>query len=113
MAVGSSGAGGAIRSRLRGFLEKHRDKLRYETGDHYGNPGWTWVYPKLRLPEARERRELEILDYCATPRAEEKILREFMAAGGLNVKEIVRSRVKQGRLKEGRKGIKTVYQAGS
>jgi DNA-nicking Smr family endonuclease len=38
---GSSGEGGAIRSKLRGFLNQHPDKLRYEFGDNYGNPGST------------------------------------------------------------------------
>lgn len=40
---GSTGEGGAIRRRLRGLLNNHRDRLRYELGDDYGNPGWTWV----------------------------------------------------------------------
>jgi hypothetical protein len=47
---GSTGAGGAIRIKLRALLDEHLDKLRYEAGDDYGDPGWTWVYPKVRLP---------------------------------------------------------------
>jgi DNA-nicking Smr family endonuclease len=50
---GSSGQGGAIRAKLRAFMDEHLDKLRYETGDAYGDPGWTWVYPKTRLPDQR------------------------------------------------------------
>ena len=38
---GSTGKGGAIRVALRAFLNQHLDKLRYETGDDYGDPGWT------------------------------------------------------------------------
>jgi hypothetical protein len=101
---GSTGEGGVIRSKLRAFLDQHPDKLRYELGDKYGNPGSTWVYPRLRLPDRRERLALEILDYCAQPRVAEKILREFSVAGGVQVKEIVRSRIKQGRLASGNKG---------
>lgn len=69
---GSSGKGGAIRSKLRAFLDRFPEKLRQEAGDNYGNPGWTWVYPKARLPDRRERLALAILEFCATPRAEEK-----------------------------------------
>jgi DNA-nicking Smr family endonuclease len=30
---GSTGQGGAIRTKLRAFLDQHLDKLRYEAGD--------------------------------------------------------------------------------
>ena len=33
---GSTGKGGAIRAKLRAFLDEHLDKLRYEAGDDYG-----------------------------------------------------------------------------
>lgn len=108
---GSSGEGGAIRNKLRSFLDRHLDKLRYEPGDNYGNPGWTLVYPKLQLPDRRERMALEILDFCSTPRVEEKILREFANWGGVQVKEILRSMVKHGRMKSVPKGLKAQYQA--
>ena len=108
---GSSGEGGVIRSKLRGFLDHHLDKLRYDPGDNYGNPGWTWVYPKLRLPDKQERLALEILDFCATPRVEDKILREFAISGGVQVKETLRTLVKQGRLKTVGMGPKVKYQA--
>jgi len=43
---GSSGEGGAIRIKLRAFLDQHLDKLRCEPGDDYGDPGWTCsVFP--------------------------------------------------------------------
>lgn len=106
---GSTGEGGVIRSKLRAFLDQHPDKLRYEYGDNYGNPGWTWVYPKLRLPDRKERLALEILEFCSMPRVEDKILREFTGEGGVQVKEIVRSLVKQGRLKSINKGVKIQY----
>lgn len=108
---GSSGEGGAIRSRLRGLLDRHPDKLRYEAGDNYGNPGWTWVYPKLHLPDRRERLASEILGFCSEPKAEEKILSKFASHGGVQVKEALRSLTKQERLKAVSKGVRTAYQA--
>ena len=107
---GSSGKGGAIRIKLRAFLDLHPDKLRYEAGDDYGDPGWTWVYPKNRLPDQRERMAAAILDFCAEGRTEERILREFSEMGEVQVKQVVRSLAKQGRLKTVTKGTKTVYQ---
>jgi hypothetical protein len=108
---GSSGAGGAIRNRIRGLLHHHRDNLRYEPGDQYGNPGWTWVYPKLPLPDRQERLATEILGYCSAPKAEHKIVAKFAGHGGIQVKEAVRSLVKQGRLTATSSGMKAMYQA--
>lgn len=108
---GSTGEGGVIRSKLRKFLDAHLDKLRYEPGDNYGNPGWTWVHPKLRLPDQRERLALAVLDFCSASRVEDKILREFVGDGGVQVKEVIRSLVKQGRLKSINQGSRTQYQA--
>ena len=108
---GSTGEGGAIRSRLRGLLQRHADRLRYEPGDDYGNPGWTWVYPKLPLPDRQEGLALEILRFCSEPKIEEKIITKLAMHGGLQVKEAIRSLAKQGRLKVVNKGIKTLYQA--
>jgi hypothetical protein len=107
---GSSRVGGAIRIKLRAFLDQYLDKLRYEAGDDYGDPGWTWVYPKARLPDQRERMAAEILSFCAEGRTEEKILREFVQHGEVQVKQAVRSLAKQGKLKVVNKGAKTVYQ---
>ena len=108
---GSTGTGGVIRSKLRKFLDEHPDKLRYEPGDSYGNPGWTWVHPKLRLPDRTERLALAVLAFCSASRVEEKILREFTGADGVQVKAIIRSLVKQGRLKSINQGSTTQYQA--
>jgi hypothetical protein len=44
---GSTGEGGVIRVKLRAFLDEHLDKLRYEAGDDYGDPGWAFVYAKV------------------------------------------------------------------
>ena len=108
---GSSGKGGAIRVQLRGFLDQHLDKLRYEAGENYGDPGWTLVYPKVRLPDQRERMVSAILSFCSEGKTEEKILREFVKLGEVQVKQVVRSLTKQGKLKIVNTGRKVLYQA--
>jgi Smr domain len=108
---GSSGKGGAIRAKLRAFLEEHLDKVRYEAGDDYGDPGWTWVYPKVRLPDQRERMAAAILTFCTDGKTEKKILREFIKMGEVQVKQVVRSLANQGKLKIVNRGAKVLYQA--
>lgn len=108
---GSTGRGGVIRVKLRAFLDEHLDKLRYEAGDDYGDPGWTFVSPKVRLPDQRQRIAATILSFCSEPKAEEKILREFGKMGEVQVKRAIRSLAKQGRLKTVNKGAKILYQA--
>lgn len=107
---GSTGEGGAIRIKLRAFLDQHLDKLRYETGETYGDPGWTWVYPKVRLPNQQERMAEMIRDFCRVGKSEEKILREFAKLGEVQVKQAVRSLAKLGKLRIVNKGARIVYQ---
>ena len=92
-------------------VREHLNKLRYEAGDGYGDPGWTWVYPKVRLPDQRERMTAAILSFCSEGKTEEKILREFAKLGKVQVKQVVRSLAKQGKLKIVNKGVKVLYQA--
>jgi hypothetical protein len=103
---GSTGEGGAIRIRLYAFLREHLDKLQYEAGDDYGDPGWTLVYPKVHLPDQRERMAAAILGFCSEAKAEEKILRKFAKWGEVQAKQTVRSLVKQGKLKVINKGAR-------
>jgi hypothetical protein len=107
---GSTGQGGVIRVKLRAFLNEHLDKLRYEAGDDYGDPGWTFVYPKARLPNQRERVAAAILSFCFEGKPEDKILREFVKLGEVQVKQVVRSLAKQGKLKTVNKGAQILYQ---
>ena len=108
---GSSGKGGVIRASLRAFLDEHLDKLRYEAGDDYSDPGWTLVYPKVRLPDQRERMATAILSFCSEGKTEEKILREFTKLGKVQVKQVVRSLAQQGKLKIMKSRAKVLYQA--
>jgi hypothetical protein len=107
---GSTGTGGAIRVKLQAFLDQHLDKLTYESGNGYGDPGWTWVYPKVHLPDQRERMAAAILSFCSEGKAEEKILREFAKLGEVQVKQVVHSLARQGKLKTVNKGAKILYQ---
>jgi hypothetical protein len=108
---GSTGTGGAIRVKLQAFLDQHLDKLRYDSGDGYGDPGWTFVYPKVHLPDQRERMAAAILAFCSESKSEEKILREFAKLGEVQVKQTVHSLARQGKLKTMNKGAKILYQA--
>ena len=101
----------AQRAKLRAFLDENLDKLRYESGDDYGDPGRTFVYPKVRLPDLRERMAAAILNFCSEGKTEDKILREFTKLGEAQVKQAVRSLAKRGKLKTGNKGTKVLYQA--
>jgi hypothetical protein len=87
------------------------DKVRYEAGDDYGDPGWTLVYPKVHLPDQRERVATAILSFCSEPKTEEKILREFIKMGEVQITQAVRSLANQGKLKVVNKGAKVLYQA--
>lgn len=107
---GSSGVGGVIRSRLRGLLRHHADRLRYEAGDAYGNPGETWVYPQSPLPDRQERLAADILGFCATPKTEAKIVARLAIHGGVSVPAAVQSLLRQKRLQCSRQGIRTLYQ---
>jgi hypothetical protein len=108
---GSTGEGGVIRVKLRAFLDEHLDKLRYEAGDDYGDPGWTFVYAKVHLPDQRERMAAAILSFCSEGKSEEKILREFAKLGEVQVKQAVHSLARQGKLKTVNKGTKVLYRA--
>jgi hypothetical protein len=98
-------------AKFRAFLDQHLDKLCYEAGDDYGDPGWTLVCPKVQLPDQHKRMATAILSFCSAGKTEEKILREFAILGELQVKQAVRSLAKQGKLKIMNSGAKVLYQA--
>ena len=50
---GSTGTGGVLRARLRGFCDTHADRVGYARGeDAEGNPGVTVVTVRAALPDA-------------------------------------------------------------
>ena len=52
-----------------------------------------------------------ILSFCSEPKTEEKILREFIKMGKVQITQAVRSLAKQGKLKIVNSGEKILYQA--
>lgn len=105
---GSTGEGGVLGARLRGFCDSHADRASYVRGeDAEQNPGLTIVTVKQALPDARERLGEAIMEYCGRPRTKDRIARRFRREGGREVADAVRELAKQGRLKKtkGRHGV--------
>jgi Smr domain-containing protein len=107
---GSSGEGGKIRRKIREFLAEATDKLDWKPGeDVEGNLGVTIVYPRKVLP-ARENQLTEaIASFCSTPRTESKIAGEFRTHNAREIKQAIRTLIRQGRLQEIVKGSHAVY----
>ena len=109
---GSGGTGGAMRVRIRAFLERHSRHLEYTPGEEVdGNPGHTLVLPALPLPEMGDLLAEQIWEYCATPRVQSKITGRFRRHGDPKVMQAVRALEKQGRLRAVHRGRMKVYQA--
>ena len=111
---GSSGAGGVLRNRLRGFLEEHaaQGRLEFTPGEHTdANPGHTLVLPIQPLPEINELLAAEVLAYCVRPRTLSKISGKFRRHGEPAVKVAIDSLVRQRRLRTTGKGSRKTYEA--
>ncbi|NCB37426.1 MAG: hypothetical protein EOM80_01545 [Erysipelotrichia bacterium] len=111
---GSSGTGGALRVKIRSFLLRHADCLRFEAGENYSpaNPGKTLVIPIKDLPEAVDLLAEEILEYCSTAaRTINKISGKFRRYGDARVQASLKSLEKQGALTTFFKGQYRHYQA--
>lgn len=109
---GSTGVGGVLRSRLRGFLARHADKLEFTPGEDIdGNQGWTHVTGRLPLPGEFDQLAEDIWDYCRQPRAGSKVDGRFRRHGSPRIAEAVRSLKRQGRLTEVHNGRVPMYEA--
>jgi hypothetical protein len=112
---GSSGEGGAIRRKLRSFLAANRDRFKLVSdGDSRGNPGVTYVEGKGRLPagEASTALERAILDFCATPKSENKILVKLIGRyGDPAIRTAIHNMVNSGSLERIRAGAEVKYRA--
>ena len=99
---GSSGEGGVLGARLRGFCDTHADRVAYARGeDAESNPGVTIVTVRGPLPDARERLGAAIVRYCAgRPRAKGRIAGRFRRAGEPAVADALRELLRQGRLRK-------------
>jgi len=110
---GSTGEGvQAIRNRLRGFLTNHPDQVSFDCGydrfDHYDSK--TFVYPKKILPTEENILADYIIDYCETPKTEDKILGKFLRSGDPHqIRKTINELVSQGILEEKMKNKYKVY----
>ena len=97
---GSTGEGGLLRKRLRGFLQRFADHLEFVPGEDLdGNPGHTVVAPLQQLPDKDGLLADEIWSYCERPRSRSKVIGRFRRNGAPKVIRAVRSLEKQGRLR--------------
>lgn len=80
---GSSGAGGDTKRAFRSLLRGYPTHASYVCGEDIdGNPGYTIVYPKHRLPVKAERLWDSIVEFCDTPRTQAEIIRKFVRKAG-------------------------------
>lgn len=110
---GSSGKGGEIRDRLRGFLSNYPDHLDWVEGDVVeDNPGVTLVYPDRPLPDAASRLAREILDYCRTGKTMRQFTNKFSRRyGEPQIKQAVKELEQAGHVRIVYKGKHKKYEA--
>ena len=107
---GSSGEGGKIRRSIRAFLQGAAESLGWVSGEELeGNPGITVVHPKKLLPSIGNQLAAAILVFCSIPRTESKIAGEFRKYGQREIKQAIRSLVRQAQMKEILKGGRETY----
>ena len=109
---GSTGSGGVLRQRLRGFLAKYPQCLELKPGEDVdSNPGHTLVLPLRKLPDTGGLLAEHIWEYCENPRTVSKIAGRFRRFGDPQVQQAIRTLDKQGRLRQLSKGRLKEYVA--
>ena len=110
---GSSGVGGVLRTRIRGFLSSFSGYLDFDFGSSCleFNPGKTRVIPRKALPEAVDILAEEILEFCDNAKTLSKISGKFCRVGETQVLAALKALEKQKRLKVFYKGSFKVYQS--
>lgn len=109
---GSSGRGGSLRRRLRGFLSRQRNHLEFAPGEEVdGNKGLTIVSPVQRLPDMNGLLGEQILEYCMRPKSSSKVIGKFRKHGQPMIMGAVKMLQKQGLLQKKKKGKLTLYQS--
>src|SRR5213080_2399013 len=102
--------GGKIRRKIRAFLEGAADSLYWKPGeDLEGSPGVTVVFPRKIVPTTQNQLAADIPAFCSIPRPESKIAGEFRKNTALEIKEAIRTLVRQGQLKIAAKGDRETY----
>ncbi|HHV79592.1 MAG TPA: Smr/MutS family protein [Firmicutes bacterium] len=98
---GSSGVGGDTRKAIRSLLQGYSTYLDFVPGEDIdGNPGYTVVYPKHRLPANAERVWDSIVEFCDKPRTQNEIVRKFVhRVGEAGVMKALRELTQRGRLR--------------
>jgi Smr domain len=98
---GASGQGGKIRRKIRALLEGSAVSLDWKAGeDLEGNLGVTIVYPRKILHAREDQLVTDILAFCSIPRTESKITGEFRNYAAREIKQAIRSLVRQDQMKE-------------
>ena len=109
---GSTGAGGILKRRIRGYLARHTERLEFRPGEELdGNQGHTLVTPAQPLPATAELLAEQILEYCETPRTQSKITGKFRRYGDPQTLQAIRNLERQGRLRAEPRGKVKRYQA--
>ena len=109
---GSTGTGGVLRTRLRGFLGRYESCLDFQTGEKVdGNPGHTIVVPLKPLPSLLDKLSQDIWDFCDRPRSQSKIIGKFRRHGQTAVLSTIKTLEKQKRLRPSNQGAHNLYQA--
>lgn len=109
---GSSGVGGVLLNRIRGFLSNFSEELEFDYGKNplFCNPGSTRVFPKKPLPETIDLLGEEILDFCEAPKTLSKIIGKFHRYEESKIQASIKLLEKQKRLKIFYKGSFKVFQ---
>jgi len=109
---GSTGIGGVLLTRLRGFLGRYESCLDFQAGEKVdGNPGHTIVVPLKPLPSLRDQLSQDIWDFCDRPRSQSKIIGKFRRHGETAVLSTIKTLEKQKRLRPSNQGAHKLYQA--
>ena len=110
---GSSGVGGVLLTRIRGFLLNFPDELEFDSGkDPFKiNPGSTRVIPKKPLPQTVDFLSEEILDFCEAPKTLSKIIGKFHRYDEGKIQTALKQLEKQKRIKSFYKGSFKVFQS--
>ena len=111
---GSSGVGGVLLKKIRGFLLNFEDSLDFDSGSNLytvSNPGVTRIIPRKPLPESLDLLGEEILDFCELPKTISKITGKFHRYDEPKVTSALKKLEKQKRVKSFYKGSFKVYQS--
>lgn len=109
---GSTGEGGAIRTRLRAFLQRCGDPLEFTAGEDLdGNQGCTIITAKKPIPGAVDLLAEQIWEYCAIGKSKSKLVRKFRRHGEPKIVQAIKLLESQGRLHRRRGSKVGLFQA--